>query len=273
MWNPDKEGGDFWIIDWKRCLTTTSGFSTSFQNKCFKAPLDSLPETKLNEWSLQVNIYREILEDKYGLKIAKMGMLVLHAENARAMEFWHERSDSGRMLLDAWKALAARNAETSEDEALETEPEPEPEPKTESAAGGATSTTGMGGVNSSRLPLSLQLGGAPVPRTNGGSFQPYRLAKRFGAPAQTCSQAMLARHVPAPAATTATTAPTAPTTQSRFRSASAYPLAKRFRTEGGGPAVSAPAPAPAAPNTGPRIMFPGVNRAKRFSACGVIGAL
>jgi hypothetical protein len=256
MWNPATK--DFWIIDWKRCLTTTSGFSSAYQNKCFRPPLHTLPETKLNEWSLQVNIYREILEDKYGLKVSKMGMVVLHSENETALEFWHDRIDAGKTLLEAWKGLVGTN-DSSEDEDLVSELESE-EAESEAsdsetdaentntdtnlgndlatASDPATVTMVVGGpppqlgINTSRLPLALQLGGAAVPKTTGGSFQPFRLAKRFGAPAQTCSQAMLARHVPRTDLQEAVgqQTPTGPPP-----SRSLFPVAKRFRGEDGGP--------------------------------------
>jgi hypothetical protein len=200
--------GTFVMIDWKRCTTNGSGFSTSFQNECFKRPLNDLPATKLNEWSLQVNTYAAILEDKYGMSMARMGMVVLHADNDKALEFWHEKSDVGRRLLESWRTLESKASEQdSSDEELKDEDGdggvecmcdlPIPQAMEENAqlftskARQGVKTSGELGLPAA---LQVQLGGAAPPRTAGGCFQPSRTSKRFGAPVQTCPPSMLARH-------------------------------------------------------------------------------
>lgn len=96
-----KVTGKFMIVDWKRCLTTSSsGFSSAYGDKRLKAPLDDVSATKLNKWQLQVNVYREILEHKYGLDIAGMAMVVLHPNNTKAEEYYHERTDAAMRLLN-----------------------------------------------------------------------------------------------------------------------------------------------------------------------------
>ena len=96
--------GKFAIIDWKRCLTKGSGFNDSF-GKHFDEPLSHVPKTKSNKWKLQVNIYREILEEHYGICIDLMCMVVFHSENSEAEVHEYGRTDDARTLLEYRKAL------------------------------------------------------------------------------------------------------------------------------------------------------------------------
>lgn len=91
--------GDLSIIDWKRCLTDVSGFDSAWGGKTFLPPMDHMEETKLNHWRVQVNVYRKILEDNYGVKIADMRMVVLYQGQDGAKEFVHPRDDSVDALL------------------------------------------------------------------------------------------------------------------------------------------------------------------------------
>lgn len=96
----DVRTGELTIVDWKRCLTTaSSGFSSAFRDKRLGAPLESLEATKLNKWSLQVNVYARILEKHYGVSIKGMAMIVAHPENEDVEEYWHDRTDAADVLL------------------------------------------------------------------------------------------------------------------------------------------------------------------------------
>ena len=92
--------GKYAIVDWKRCQTKEAGFAKSFGRK-FLAPLASVDQHKLNKWSLQVNVYREILETRYGLDIDSMAMVVCHCENPSAEEHHFPRTEHARAVLDA----------------------------------------------------------------------------------------------------------------------------------------------------------------------------
>ena len=91
--------GDLSIVDWKRCLTSGSGFSSAWKNKKMLPPLQHLEETKLNHWKVQVNVYRAILEKHYGVKIAEMMMVVLYADQDEAVVFKHDRADAVEELI------------------------------------------------------------------------------------------------------------------------------------------------------------------------------
>ncbi len=93
----------YMIVDWKRCLTkSNAGFSCSF-GKRFAPPIDDLQQTGSNKWALQVNVYREILEDVYGLKIADMCMVVCHPELPAAEVHRYPRLPHAAKLIQARK--------------------------------------------------------------------------------------------------------------------------------------------------------------------------
>ena len=46
-----------------------------------KAPLDNLPDTNYWHYSLQLNIYRRILEELYDVVVSELALVVLHPNN------------------------------------------------------------------------------------------------------------------------------------------------------------------------------------------------
>lgn len=72
-----KSDGAFLIYDWKRSkeIKTSNGFSKGFP------PLDHLDDCNYWHYSLQLNIYRWILEKLYGLTVADMYLIICHPEN------------------------------------------------------------------------------------------------------------------------------------------------------------------------------------------------
>ena len=72
-----KSDGAFVIYDWKRSkeIKSDNPFSTGL------APLDHLPDTNYWHYTLQLNIYKWMLETYYGLKIADLYLVILHPDN------------------------------------------------------------------------------------------------------------------------------------------------------------------------------------------------
>lgn len=69
------------IYDWKRCkeIVCDNGFFTTYA----KTPgLGHLPDTNFWHYALQLNIYKTILEQKYGKKIVDLCLVCLHPDNA-----------------------------------------------------------------------------------------------------------------------------------------------------------------------------------------------
>lgn len=74
--NPD---GTIQIYDWKRCkeITYENGFGKSAITECIK----HLPDTNYHHYSLQLNVYKTILEAKYGKKVTGMFLVCMHPDN------------------------------------------------------------------------------------------------------------------------------------------------------------------------------------------------
>jgi ATP-dependent exoDNAse (exonuclease V) beta subunit len=69
-----KSDGKFLIYDWKRSkeIKTENRFQSGL------GPVSHLPDSNYWHYSLQLNVYRWVLEKYYGLEIADMYLLILH---------------------------------------------------------------------------------------------------------------------------------------------------------------------------------------------------
>ena len=75
----DMGDGTHAIYDWKRSKEIKR---TSFGNEYAKTEcIDHLPSTNYWEYAVQLNIYKKILEDKYGLNISELHLCVFHPNN------------------------------------------------------------------------------------------------------------------------------------------------------------------------------------------------
>ena len=74
--NPD---GSLKIYDWKRSkgITKTNGFDKYALTEC----ISHLPDANFWHYSLQLNTYKAILEEKYGKKVTELYLVVLHPNN------------------------------------------------------------------------------------------------------------------------------------------------------------------------------------------------
>ena len=73
-----KHDGTFAIYDWKRAK------AIEFENKYQSGlgPLAHLPESNYWQYSLQLNIYRMILKEKYGMDVNELALVILHPINS-----------------------------------------------------------------------------------------------------------------------------------------------------------------------------------------------
>lgn len=71
--------GDLLIYDWKRCkeITYDNNFGKSAKTACIK----HLPDTNFWHYALQLNMYKTILEHKYGKKVVGLFLVCLHPDN------------------------------------------------------------------------------------------------------------------------------------------------------------------------------------------------
>ena len=74
--NPD---GSLQIYDWKRCkeIAYDNNFGQSAITPCIK----HLPDTNFWHYSLQLNVYKRILELKYGKKVTALFLVCLHPDS------------------------------------------------------------------------------------------------------------------------------------------------------------------------------------------------
>jgi len=77
--NPD---GTLEIYDWKRCkdIIKDNDWNETATNPLLK----HLPATNFWQYSLQLNLYKRILEDKYGKTVTKLCLVRLHPDNPEA---------------------------------------------------------------------------------------------------------------------------------------------------------------------------------------------
>jgi hypothetical protein len=97
----DKNTGEYLIYDWKR----SKGIEyESYGGKTAITPcISHLPDTNFWHYSLQLNVYRKILQDKYDMKIARMALVVLHPDNHNKTYEVVEVPVLDKEMEDLWK--------------------------------------------------------------------------------------------------------------------------------------------------------------------------
>lgn len=73
----NKKNDKYIICDWKRSKKIS--FYNHFQN--FKAPLENLQECNFISYSLQLNLYKFLLEHVYNMQVESMYLLIVHPQN------------------------------------------------------------------------------------------------------------------------------------------------------------------------------------------------
>lgn len=73
------EDGTISIYDWKRCKNIER-FS-NFNKSCIAQGAGHIPDTNYWHYTLQLNLYKMILETKYGYNIKDLHLVVIHPEN------------------------------------------------------------------------------------------------------------------------------------------------------------------------------------------------
>jgi ATP-dependent exoDNAse (exonuclease V) beta subunit len=73
------DDGSVSIYDWKRCKEIK--YDTEWNEMASKKCIKHLPNTNYWHYSLQLNIYRKLLERNYGLKVKELFLIQLHREN------------------------------------------------------------------------------------------------------------------------------------------------------------------------------------------------
>lgn len=74
--NPD---GTLQIYDWKRCKEIQN--ESSFGKYSITPCISHLPDTNFWHYALQLNVYKTILEHKYGKKVTNLYLVCIHPDN------------------------------------------------------------------------------------------------------------------------------------------------------------------------------------------------
>jgi len=96
--NPD---GSLTIYDWKRAkeISKVNGFKESASTEC----INYLPNTNFWHYSLQLNTYKAILEQKYGKKITDLYLVRLHPNNLKKTFDLIKCADLSREILELFE--------------------------------------------------------------------------------------------------------------------------------------------------------------------------
>jgi ATP-dependent exoDNAse (exonuclease V) beta subunit len=96
--NPD---GSLTIYDWKRAkeISKVNGFKESASTEC----INYLPNTNFWHYSLQLNTYKAILEQKYGKKITDLYLVRLHPNNPKKTFDLIKCADLSREILELFE--------------------------------------------------------------------------------------------------------------------------------------------------------------------------
>jgi len=95
--------GEYALYDWKRVkeIKTENSFEKG------KEGLNHLDHCNYNHYSIQLNIYKRLLETLYGLKIVEMFLVVLHPENEtfKLMEVFEMKKEIDYIFRERKKKL------------------------------------------------------------------------------------------------------------------------------------------------------------------------
>ena len=90
--------GTLSIYDWKRCKAIEK--DPKFKKYC-KKPLKHLPDTNYWHYSMQLNVYKFIIESKYGHTVKDMHILCMHPVNDEYQKFEiNDMQKEAKDLLD-----------------------------------------------------------------------------------------------------------------------------------------------------------------------------
>ena len=96
------KNNEYYMFDWKRSKKISKyGFKWGLD------PIKDIPDSNYYHYSLQLNLYRYILEQNYGLTIKKMTIVVIHPRNSQAEIYEIDPMDEAlnRLLLHRRNSL------------------------------------------------------------------------------------------------------------------------------------------------------------------------
>ena len=101
-----KPDGTYAIYDWKRAKEIK--YENRYQSAL--APLSHLPDTNYWHYSLQLNVYRRMIEENYGCVVSEMALVVLHPNSSSYKVIKINRMDDEVTLMFQTRAAAVAAA-------------------------------------------------------------------------------------------------------------------------------------------------------------------
>lgn len=99
----DEHDGSFTIFDWKRSPVSYATF-----DDCL-SPLDHLKDNTFTKYSLQLNLYKSILESFYNFKIKDLYIIELHPDNDTYKKIKAENYEKEIKMVFAYRAKTLRS--------------------------------------------------------------------------------------------------------------------------------------------------------------------
>lgn len=119
--------GSLAIYDWKRAKEMVQ-FQTQYKTFATTACINHLPDTNYWHYTLQLNMYKMILEEKYGKKVGGLCLVVLHPNNPNGNYMLYPVPNIQREIRALCKfrlaQVRAMNAPAVSDSDDDDEPEP-----------------------------------------------------------------------------------------------------------------------------------------------------
>jgi hypothetical protein len=85
------------VVDWKRSKEIKR---EAYRNKRGRGICCNIPDCNYYHYTLQLNIYRHLLEDLYDIEVEGMGLVVLYPENPDYLEIPIDRIDISEMMRE-----------------------------------------------------------------------------------------------------------------------------------------------------------------------------
>jgi ATP-dependent exoDNAse (exonuclease V) beta subunit len=97
----DADTGEFKIYDWKRAKSIEH--ENAYCKTAITPCIQHLPDTNFWHYSLQLNVYRRILKEKYDIDVTELALVVLHPDHPDQNYEVIEVSIMDKEMDDLWE--------------------------------------------------------------------------------------------------------------------------------------------------------------------------
>lgn len=97
----DDNNDEFYIYDWKRAKSIEH--ENAYCKTAITPCIQHLPDTNYWHYSLQLNVYRRILKEKYDIEVTKLALVVLHPDHPNKNYEVIEVNIMDKEISDLWE--------------------------------------------------------------------------------------------------------------------------------------------------------------------------